>query len=190
MSSVPSSIVSRLCRRIVQPAYLAALSLVGIQVGTGLVMKGAQKGDSYTFSPSGSVAISEFCKLILSTIFLFQECDKRYSAGFLASSTHESADYSILPESDQTLSLRSSQEQEDAWRDESLIPEPRNKLRTGSLISTMGISIFWDYFRGQVPTTSRWGFCNLALFYVLVNNLVKYTPECTSCTELITADIH
>ncbi|PNS13753.1 UDP-galactose transporter [Sphaceloma murrayae] len=63
--------IKRHVRRI-DPAFLAAAAFVLIQVGIGIIFKIAQRDDGrYAFSQSASIAISEFCKLFLSTIFFY-----------------------------------------------------------------------------------------------------------------------
>lgn len=165
-------------------AYTAALALVAIQVGIGIVLKAAQTGGSYAFSPSASVAISEFFKMVLSTIFFYRECRQRAADGVRPSTRGGGSGYSSLPTSSQDLPMteggepRSSLEEKE--RDEGM-----NGVNGGSSSSLMnGVEkhvgplpnldyrTFWSYFRGEVTVDVRYGFANLALFYVLINNSV------------------
>lgn len=56
-----------------QPAYLAALALICIQVGIGIVYKIAQTNGRYEFSASSSTAITEFFKFLLSLALFYNE---------------------------------------------------------------------------------------------------------------------
>jgi hypothetical protein len=130
-------------------AYLAALGLVAIQVSIGIIMKAAQRGGSYSFSTSGSVAISEFLKMLLSTVFFYRDCKRRAAEGICPSTRGCSAGYTSLPING----------------DAEGTPSAATPIR-------LNIRLFWTYIRGEVTKDVRFGFCNLALFYVLINNSV------------------
>lgn len=145
----------------VRRARFAALALVGIQVGIGIVMKASQTGESYSFSPSGSIAISEFCKLVLSTIFFYRECRQRLRDGVWPSTSGGESVYVAVPSAEDgagksRLGLVNGRETSDRLE--------------------LDARTFWRYIRGEVPLHVRWGFCNLALFYVLINNTVCCRP--------------
>jgi hypothetical protein len=59
------------------PAYGAALALIGVQVSIGIIMKSSQTEGHYAFSTSGCITISEFFKLLLSSVFFWIECRRR-----------------------------------------------------------------------------------------------------------------
>ncbi|KAI9151909.1 CMP-sialic acid transporter 1 [Paramyrothecium foliicola] len=130
-------------------AYLAALSLVAIQVSIGIIMKAAQRGGSYSFSTSGSVAISESLKMLLSTMFFYKECKRRATEGICPSTRGSAAGYTSLPVNG----------------DMEGSPPPSTPVK-------LNMGLFWTYIRGEVTKDVRYGFCNLALFYVLINNSI------------------
>lgn len=165
-------------------AYSAALALVAIQVGIGIILKAAQTGGSYAFSPSASVAISEFFKMVLSTIFFYRECRRRAADAIRPSTRGGGSGYTTLPASDlPTTERRSSLEEKE--REEGM-PESGNANGGASSDANGGIGekrmsgplphldarTFWSYVRGEVTVDVRYGFANLALFYVLINNSV------------------
>lgn len=171
-------------------AYTAALALVAIQVGIGIILKAAQTaGGKYAFSPSASVAISEFFKMVLSTIFFYRECRRRAADGVRPSTRGGGGGpgYSTLPATDlPTTERRSSIEEKE--REEGL-PDSGNangsassdgngvgsggvEKHTSGPLPHLSYRTFWSYFRGEVTVDVRYGFANLALFYVLINNSV------------------
>lgn len=181
MTSVLLSIAVWLGRRLLQPAYMATLASVIIQIATGLVMKGAQRGDSYPFSPSGSLALSECGKLFFSTISFFQECRKRFAADILPPPVHHGAGYATLSESNLPISARSGVEEAERKRPGTSTQGPSSPNAIGLSGSmgdsspSLGLRMFWGYLQEEVSTDLRWGFSYLALLYVLVNNLVHLT---------------
>ncbi|KAF4340068.1 UDP-galactose transporter [Fusarium beomiforme] len=154
-----------------QAAYLAALSLVGIQVGIGIIMKTAQRGGSYSFSASGSITISEFLKLLLSTVFFYRECKTRAQSGVgpcargldvaysSLSTEHDDADIQDKDEAPSSLSLGSDDE-------EAMCAKSHSRPLAFSLRT------FWDYAYAEVRSDVRFGFHNLALLYILINNSI------------------
>ena len=168
-------------------AYTAALGLVAIQVGIGVILKAAQTGGTYAFSPSASVAISEFFKMVLSTIFFYRECRRRSADGIRPSNRGGGGGpgYSSLPASDLPMTERRSS-LEEKERGEGMPDSGANggassdanggghgleKHTTGPL-PHLSYRTFWSYVRGEVTVDVRYGFANLALFYVLINNSV------------------
>lgn len=160
-------------------AYAAALGLVTIQVGMGIILKAAQNDGKYAFSPSASVTISEFFKMLLSTIFFYRECRQRAADGIRPSTRGGGTGYSSLASSELPTTERSSLEEK---REEEGISEIGNANGSnigGDVTKSYGTSLphldlqtFWSYIRGEVTVDVRYGFCNLALFYVLINNSV------------------
>ncbi|KAK1979657.1 UDP-galactose transporter [Colletotrichum cereale] len=160
-----------------QAAYAAALGLVAIQVGIGIIMKLSQTGGSYSFSPSASVTISEFFKMVLSSIFFWNECKRRAADGILPSTRGGGSGYSSLATSELPLAERSS-------LDEKREEEALNGSAASSSTNANGVDhhtgplprldfrTYWSYVRGEVTKDVRYGFCNLALFYVLINNSI------------------
>lgn len=128
------------------PAAAAALGLVTIQVGFGLVMKAAQSDGAYSFSPSASVSISELLKMVLAAALFHRECRKRLAAG-------------ISPEAEpRYLALPSASTPE---KTPSVGP-PR-----------LGLAAFWGYFRNEVSEDEQGHLYVLALCYALINNSVR-----------------
>ncbi|KAK2059458.1 UDP-galactose transporter [Colletotrichum caudatum] len=159
-----------------QAAYAAALGLVAIQVGIGIIMKVSQTGGSYSFSPSASVTISEFFKMVLSTIFFWNECKRRAADGVLPSTRGGGSGYSSLATSELPLAERSSldeKREEDALNGNAGSSSNANGVdKHTSPLPPLDFRTFWRYVRGEVTKDVRYGFCNLALFYVLINNSI------------------
>jgi hypothetical protein len=156
-------------------AYAAALGLVAIQVGIGIIMKVAQTGGSYSFSPSASVTISEFFKMLLSTMFFYRECRQRAADGIRPSTRGGGTGYSSLATSDLPTTERSSleeKEREEGMNGNASSANGVEKMRNPNL-PRIDLRTFISYVRGEVTIDVRYGFCNLALFYVLINNSVR-----------------
>ncbi|KAK1964718.1 UDP-galactose transporter [Colletotrichum sublineola] len=159
-----------------QAAYAAALGLVAIQVGIGIIMKISQTGGSYSFSPSASVTISEFCKMVLSTIFFWNECKRRAADGVLPSTRGGGSGYSSLATSELPLAERSSLDEK--REEEALNGSASSSSNADGLdkhngpLPPLNFRTYWSYVRGEVTKDVRYGFCNLALFYVLINNSI------------------
>lgn len=145
------------------PAYLATVCLVAIQVGIGVVMKSAQ-GDhgQYKFSPTSSVTISEFFKLLLSLSFFAIECWHRAKQG-VAPGKSDLGAYSLMQTSAETEILRSSDD-----IDVDGIPEVDGK--PPSTFLTPGL--FWQYLWSELSTPTKFDVLNLSLLYLLVNNTI------------------
>ncbi|TAQ89874.1 hypothetical protein B7494_g1813 [Chlorociboria aeruginascens] len=146
--------------------YAAALGLVAIQVGMGIILKIAQKGGTYEFSPSSSVTLSEFFKMVLSTIFFYRECRKRNARNVNPSHT-------ALPTSE-----RNSFEESKAFSGEQM---NGNGESSGSHVAEryknarepyLDLRTFWGYCKNEVSRDTRYGFAQLALFYALINNTI------------------
>ncbi|KAM4062782.1 nucleotide-sugar transporter [Hirsutella rhossiliensis] len=140
------------CRRWLQltrnPATAAALGLVTIQVGFGLVMKAAQSDGTYSFSPSASVSISELLKMLLAAALFHRECRKRLAAG-IEPDAHPH--YLALPPAS--------------------TPEKRPETPSVGL-PRLGLAAFWRHFLSEVSEEERSGFYVLALCYTLINNSI------------------
>jgi len=165
-------------------AYAAALALVVIQVGIGIILKASQTTDGkYAFSPSASVTISEFFKMVLSCIFFYNECRRRAADGINPSTRglgkghgYSRVSTSDLPTTEAGSSRDRRNSLEEKEREEGLSNGHMNgnsavRKHTGSL-PRLSLNAYWSYVRGEVPRDSRYGFCKLALFYVLINNSV------------------
>ncbi|KAF6828901.1 cmp-sialic acid transporter [Colletotrichum plurivorum] len=156
-------------------AYAAALGLVAIQVGIGIVMKLSQTGGSYSFSPSASVTISEFFKMVLSTIFFYNECKRRAADGVRPSTRGGGSGYSTLA-TELPMNERSSLD-EKRGEEENLNGSSSSSSASGvdkhtGPLPRLDLRTYWSYVRGEVTRDVRYGFCNLALFYVLINNSI------------------
>lgn len=154
-------------------AYIAALGLVGIQVGIGVIMKTAQSGGSYAFSPSGSITISEFLKLILSSIFFYRECKTRAQTGVGPSTRGSDTAYASLADDHRDLEIQDKDG--DASSLTAMDSDDEGSRDSGSTSAALpfGIRMFWGYIRGEVRNDVRFGFYNLALIYILINNSVS-----------------
>ncbi|KAF4962840.1 hypothetical protein FSARC_9083 [Fusarium sarcochroum] len=153
-------------------AYLAALGLVGIQVGIGVIMKTAQRGGSYSFSASGSIAISEFLKFILSTVFFYRECKTRAQTGIGPSTRGSDAAYASLSDDNQDIDIQDKDEDSSSL---TMIDSDDEEARSaGPSLQPLAFSprTFWGYVRGEVRNDVRFGFYNLALLYILINNSI------------------
>ncbi|OLN96061.1 CMP-sialic acid transporter 2 [Colletotrichum chlorophyti] len=157
-------------------AYAAALGLVVIQVGIGIIMKISQTGGSYSFSPSASVTISEFFKMLLSTLFFYNECKRRAADGIRPSTRGGGSGYSSLATSELPTHERSSLDEK---REEEALNGSASSSNSGNAVEKhngplprLDLRTFWSYIRGEVTRDVRYGFCNLALFYVLINNSI------------------
>ncbi|KAH8819502.1 UDP-galactose transporter [Xylogone sp. PMI_703] len=139
-------------------AYAAALGLVSIQVGIGIIMKAAQRGGTYTFSPSSSVTISEFCKMLLSTLFFYRECSKRNWNDSDSGSFEETKPFSADEE-----------EGKINGNGEASGSHQTNRYDNGAA-PRLDLGRFWEYIKNEVSVDVRYGFAQLALFYALINN--------------------
>ena len=161
--------------------YAAALALIAIQVGIGIILKASQKpGGSYAFSPSASVTISEFLKLVLSSIFFYNECRRRAANGIRPSTRgREDSTYMTLSASEPSSTRRNSLEEkeiEEGFKEsEAHQSGSRQKSSPSPLLDAL---TYWSYVRGEVTLDVQYGFCKLALLYVLINNLVRRLRSC------------
>lgn len=142
-------------------AYYAALSLVAIQVGIGIIMKSSQTGGQYSFSASASVTISEFLKLLLSGLFFWRECRKRQTSFHSAPTDIES------PSSSRSSSSSSEPINQDEQDNEKTIIYTRLTLRA-----------YLEFCKNELSTSTRYGFAQLALLYALINNSVRWDVLC------------
>ncbi|RFU28397.1 hypothetical protein B7463_g7933, partial [Scytalidium lignicola] len=142
-------------------AYAAALGLVSIQVGIGIIMKAAQRGGTYTFSPSSSVTISEFCKMLLSTLFFYRECSKRNQNASGTGSFEETKPFSAEDEEEAQIN----------GNGEASGSQQAQRFSSGNGVAPrLGPRRFLEYVRNEVSRDVRYGFAQLALFYALINN--------------------
>ncbi|KHO11536.1 PLC-like phosphodiesterase, TIM beta/alpha-barrel domain protein [Metarhizium robertsii ARSEF 23] len=159
-TSLAQGIASVLPQRLWYAVYSAA-ALVLIQVGIGIVLKAAQTDNHYAFSPSSSVTISEFLKMLLAIGFFYREWAARVA---------ENAGRAYLPisTSDDSVPLRYEMERPleeyDKQREMGDEALQQNELRVEpSFLTAM---------RKEVSTDIAFGLGLLSLFYVLINNLV------------------
>ena len=168
--------------RVISPqAAAATLSLIVIQVGIGIVMKYAQTSGSYSFSPSASVAISEFFKLVLSSIFFQRE---------RAAAWRQRSAMATDSTPCQTLFANDSGVEDDKEAphtdSEPMLPSPSPEL---------GNPTFWGDFRKMVSREKIASFYVLATCYTLINNTVctlsTYKVRQTRKAHFLTAlDFH
>ncbi|KAL9129687.1 MAG: hypothetical protein Q9217_001929 [Psora testacea] len=179
------------------PAYAAALALVVIQVGIGLIYKSAAQGGSksnYGFSPSSSVTLSEFLKLLLSTAFFYGECRQRYassSSGYRQAATTSAQDsFKEKAEvSDRDLESPESLHETSTLNNTGESPRGLFARDNGS---HLGLKEFFRCFGDEVPADAKYGFIQLAMLYSLLNNSVcgllvtQYRPETGSAYPFTT----
>ncbi|RCI17269.1 hypothetical protein L249_3151, partial [Ophiocordyceps polyrhachis-furcata BCC 54312] len=150
-------------------AVAAATGLVAIQVGLGVILKLAQNDGSYSFSTSGSVSISEFGKLILSTILFCRECSHRIARG-MKPRTHTGGDYESPPLTSTPGASSRGQNGRDEDDEEEYFPHV--KLQYNMVDAKLSPAVVWRYFRGEVTDEKQAGFYILALCYTLINNSI------------------
>ncbi|PHH66650.1 hypothetical protein CDD81_6487 [Ophiocordyceps australis] len=160
----------------------AALGLVVIQVSIGIIMKMAQAGGSYSFSTSGSVSISEFCKLLLSAAFFRRECLKRIADGIRprtgsvsVKATNSGKEMNASENDDVELAEGSSPllleegEGDDARRKSN---DEGSSQSGWDANKKLNVHTFWEYFKGELTKEKAIGFYILALAYTLINNSI------------------
>ncbi|KAL3426432.1 UDP-galactose transporter [Phlyctema vagabunda] len=149
-------------------AYAAALGLIAIQVGIGIIMKMAQSGGSYDFSPSSSVTISEFCKMLLSTLFFYRECKQRVA--------NKEPAHTPLPTSERNSFEESKPFSEDEAAGLNTNGHGHRRRTSEAYNSPRDVRLdsktFITYIRNEVSRDTRYGFAQLALFYALINNSI------------------
>ncbi|KAF2101116.1 hypothetical protein NA57DRAFT_55176 [Rhizodiscina lignyota] len=158
------------------PAYAAALGLIVIQTGIGILFKAAQTGGKYAFSSASSVAISETLKFALSTVRFYRELRSRPnpSCNVTTNTTSEKLESGEKDES----SRRNSESNES---DETLLSDVEEQAVASDDDARLHLRdwkdfgdwrAFWQCYLAEVPLETRYGFAHLALLYVLINNLV------------------
>ncbi|RDW84823.1 UDP-galactose transporter [Coleophoma cylindrospora] len=145
-------------------AYAAALGLIAIQVGIGIIMKISQSKGTYDFSPSSSVTISEFFKMLLSTLFFYRECKTRIA-------NREPA-HTPLPTSERNSFEETKPFAEDQTSDLNGNGHSMSPTSAYTPAANMDIKTFILFIRNEVSRDTRYGFAQLALFYALINNTI------------------
>lgn len=169
-TSLAQGLASVLSQRRLYAVY-SATALVLIQVGIGIVLKAAQTDSHYEFSPSSSVTISEFVKMLMAIGFFYREWARRVA---------ENAGRAYLPVSASEDSVPLTIEM-DGQLDESV---KQNEMRDETLQKTERWveRSFLAAVRKEVSTDIAFGLALLSLFYVLINNLVgSMRSLCLSC---------
>lgn len=163
-------LASVLSQRRLYAAYSAA-ALVLIQVGIGIVLKAAQTDNHYAFSPSSSVTISEFLKMLLAICFFYREW-----AGRVAEKPGRA--YLSVSGSDDLVPLTYEMERPLEEGDKQREMEDETLQKTEHWVERS----FFTAMRKEVSTDIAFGLGLLSLFYVLINNLVGYVRSvCSSC---------
>ncbi|KID96988.1 UDP-galactose transporter, partial [Metarhizium majus ARSEF 297] len=159
-TSLAQGLASVLSQRRWYAVYSAA-ALVLIQVGIGIVLKAAQTDNHYAFSPSSSVAISEFLKMLLAIGFFYREWAARVA---------ENAGRAYLPVSASDDSVPLTYEMERPLEENDKQGEMGDDaLQKNELWVERS---FLTAMRKEVSTDIAFGLGLLSLFYVLINNLV------------------
>lgn len=181
--------------RLTQPqlsGYYAAVCLIAIQVGIGIIMKASQSSQGqFAFSTLSSVALSEFLKLLLSLLFFWRECRDRpaRSEGYEQVIPHsERASLELEPFNDDTRNpddnylddpekLAAMEEAAKMFTHKTSASKSKVKRET-SLRLTGGdgrqYGSFWEICLNEVPSDGWYGYVQLALLYALINNTVSY----------------
>lgn len=147
------------------PGALAALCLILVQVGMGIILKAGQNGSgTYRFSISASVTIAEFFKMIISAFLLFLESFKALNERSQSKKTHNGPGCPTNDADDIALL-------------EGLISDDEADLTTLKASRThrtrsMAFDI-WDNISVRFAQVPIHGFWNLALCYALLNNTVS-----------------
>lgn len=148
-------------------AFYSALALVVIQVGIGVVLKAAQNGGQYSFSPSASVTISELLKMLLAGGMFYREWKIRdREAG--------SVEYHQVGSPAGTGVPLESDVDEDSLEGGTAVPSQTEEQDLDFDTKGHGAESFWYALRTEVSIDVIFGLCVLALFYVLINNLVCF----------------
>ncbi|ODA81342.1 hypothetical protein RJ55_04307 [Drechmeria coniospora] len=148
------------------------LGLIVIQVGIGVVMKAAQTSGSYSFSPSASVTISEFLKLLLSLALFYRQWQQRPMEYVKFADDGEESAIPLTT----TISATDGKEEQDKEREVGfengysasfdaerghLVAQPRS-----------GLAAFWIDLRNSITEQKSAGYYVLALCYTLINNSI------------------
>ncbi|KYK62109.1 hypothetical protein DCS_03256 [Drechmeria coniospora] len=150
----------------------ATLGLIVIQVGIGVVMKAAQTSGSYSFSPSASVTISEFLKLLLSLALFYRQWQQRPTEYVKFADNGEESAIPLTT----TISATDGKEEQDKEREVDfengysasfdaerghLVAQPRS-----------GLAAFWIDLRSSITEQKSAGYYVLALCYTLIKNSI------------------
>jgi hypothetical protein len=165
--------------------WIAALSLVAIQVGIGIIMKSAQTGGTYSFSPSASIVISEFLKMLLSTAFFYRVCQRRTADGILPSTRIGGSGYRALDSELPMIDHQSNPAEREKEAPNKVEDLSAARPHQEGPLPYLTLGKYWSYVRGEISGPVRVGFCNLSLFYVLINNSVCLFPTLLPDTMLI-----
>ena len=173
----------------VRPAILAAIALVIVQVGIGLVYKIAQQADgAYAFSQSSSIAISEFFKLAISTACFYIQCCRRQKNA-LPDDGHNRTEKNSASEKEfndhsGTYGLVANEEDARRSQDESKhdsseslglvsyddVPYVDDGGR--SRAAWISPSVFFSAIANETSSSTVYGMAQLALLYAIINNTV------------------
>lgn len=149
----------------INPAYAAALALVALQVSIGVLFKAVQTDGQYAFSASSCVAISEFLKFLLATVFFYRECVARH-----ASSPRLPCEMPLAMMDEEKMASDEKSQDEEFIHNAEKVVYRIGKFKTPGM--AMDLNTFYNYVIDELPTSTRYGFAFLALFYVLINNTV------------------
>lgn len=147
-------------------AAYSALALVIIQVGIGFVLKAAQTNGEYGFSPSASVTISELIKMLLAGGMFYREWKEREP-------TSSTAEYHQIETHQIETQPRESDVDEESLEGGTAVSSQVDDQEMVEIEDKTTPRSYWQAVRTEVSIDVIFGLCVLALFYVLINNLVS-----------------
>jgi hypothetical protein len=122
----------------------------------------------YGFSATSSVTISEFLKFLLSSFFFWREFKRRGGAQQLNQDT-PLASGSVSLEDIEEGKERARQSEDLSFEEE----DPLHGIDKSYVTQRSTFYAFVQAAREEIPVETRFGFAHLALFYVLINNIVS-----------------
>lgn len=121
----------------------------------------------YGFSATSSVTISEFLKFLLSSFFFWREFKRRAGASSISQDTPNAG--SVTLEEIEEGKERPRDSEELNFEDE----DPLHGSNESFSSPRTTFAAFVQAVKDEIPSETRYGFAHLALFYVLINNIVS-----------------
>jgi hypothetical protein len=143
------------------PAYAAAAGLIAVEVSIGLIARSAHSSErDYAFSPSGSIIIAEFAKMILSAALFWRECRKTHATA----RSKDGARYTPIAYDSE------ASDGEARGNTDATVPKEPPEL---SVLATTSMARCWSSLKAQVDSEARLEFARLALLDALISNSVS-----------------